>query len=66
MNVACKLLTEGQTVTQISRILNYPSIHVFTRSFRNYFGMTPSEYRRSRRTASESAAEVPGKTKDKD
>lgn len=66
MNVACKLLTEGQTVTQISRILNYSSIHVFTRSFRNYFGMTPSEYRRSRRTASESAVEVPGKTKDKD
>ena len=60
------LREDGYSWGQISRILNYSSIHVFTRSFRNYFGMTPSEYRRSRRTASESAAEVPGKTKDKD
>lgn len=49
MNVACKLLSEGETVTQISKILNYSSIHVFTRSFRNYFGMSPSEYRKGKK-----------------
>ncbi|MBE6636734.1 MAG: AraC family transcriptional regulator [Ruminococcaceae bacterium] len=45
MNTACKMLSEGISVTQISEALRYSSIHVFTRSFKNYFGMTPSEYR---------------------
>ena len=45
MNTACKLLDSGVSVTQAGETLKYSSIHVFTRSFKNYFGMTPSEYR---------------------
>ena len=43
-----ELLENGYSVTQISDMLKYSSIHVFTRSFKNYFGMTPSEYRQSK------------------
>ncbi len=60
MNTACKMLDEGSSVTQISETLKYSSIHVFTRSFKNYFGMTPSEYRH--RTKQEDALVI-NKTK---
>ncbi len=47
MNAARKMLEDGFSVTQISDTLKYSSIHVFTRSFKKYFGIAPSEYRRN-------------------
>ncbi len=43
------LLKDGYSVTQISEMLKYSSIHVFTRSFKHYFGLTPSEYRKKKK-----------------
>ena len=59
MNMACKMLNKGVSVTQISEALRYSSIHVFTRSFKNYFGMTPSEYRYRQKQFAAPAREEP-------
>ncbi len=45
MNYAKELLNEKYSVTQISELLSYSSIHVFTRCFKKHFGYTPTEYR---------------------
>lgn len=43
MAEAKRLLDEGEkTVTQISELLNYSSIHTFSRSFRQHFGYSPT------------------------
>lgn len=34
----------GISVTQIAEKLNYQSIHTFSKAFRNYFGISPTEY----------------------
>lgn len=56
MNTARKLLSDGLSVTRVSDTLKYSSIHVFTRSFKNYFGMTPTEYRRNIKQADDLAS----------
>ena len=44
MEEANRLLGHGLTVTQVSEQLGYSSIHSFSRSYKNYFGVNPSEY----------------------
>ena len=44
MEEAVKMLGEKISVTQISKTLQYSSIHVFSKSFRNYYGVSPSKY----------------------
>lgn len=42
---AKELIREGDyTFTQIAAILNYSSIHYFSKIFKRYLGMTPTEY----------------------
>ncbi len=44
MEYAKKQLTETDlSITDVAEMLNYSSIHTFTRSFKNYFGYSPSE-----------------------
>ncbi|MBQ7604497.1 MAG: helix-turn-helix domain-containing protein [Clostridia bacterium] len=45
MEHAKELIENGWSITKVSEMLGYSSIHVFTRSFSKYFGQTPSEYR---------------------
>ena len=44
MEEAVRLLENQVSVTQISVILHYSSIHSFSKSFRNYYGIPPSMY----------------------
>lgn len=46
MNHAKTLLEKGLSVTDISEKLNYSSVHTFSRSFKNYFGQNPIEYKK--------------------
>ena len=47
MDSARKYLTETDlSVTDIAEILNYSSIHTFTRSFKNFFGYPPCKEKR--------------------
>lgn len=42
---AKELIREGDdTFTQIAAVLNYSSLHYFSRIFKKYIGMTPTEY----------------------
>ncbi|HDY89701.1 MAG TPA: AraC family transcriptional regulator [bacterium] len=42
---AKELIREGDyTFTQIAAILNYSSLHYFSKIFKRYLGMTPTEY----------------------
>ena len=50
MKEANRLLGQGLTVTQVSEQLGYSSIHSFSRSYKNYFGVNPSEYEKSPHT----------------
>ena len=44
METAQRLLrTEKMCVTQVSKMLNYSSVHTFSRSYKNYFGYPPSQ-----------------------
>lgn len=43
MKEANRLLSEGLTVTQVSDLLGYSSIHSFSRSFKRYCGKNPSQ-----------------------
>lgn len=43
MQEATRLLREGLTVTQVSEQMGYSSIHSFSRSYKHYFGVNPSE-----------------------
>ena len=42
MELANRLLDEGQSVTAVSEKLNYSSIHTFSRAYKIYFHTTPS------------------------
>lgn len=44
MEKATQLLSEGISVSRISEILQYSSIHSFSKSFRNHYGLPPSQY----------------------
>lgn len=46
MTEAKKLLREGVSVSEISDLLSYSSIHNFSRSFKNNVGISPTEYKR--------------------
>lgn len=46
MEEAVRLLKQKVSVTRISEILQYSSIHAFTKSFRNHYGVPPSKFLR--------------------
>ncbi|MBE6601316.1 MAG: helix-turn-helix domain-containing protein [Ruminococcaceae bacterium] len=46
MQHAAKLLAKDQSITEIAEKLNFSSIYAFSRAFTNYYGCSPSEYRR--------------------
>lgn len=49
---AKSLLTESSmTVTQVALALDYADVYIFSKLFRKYFGMSPSQYVRTTRTA---------------
>ncbi len=43
---AKKLLLEGTSVSKISDMLGYSSIHIFSRAFKKAVGVSPTEYKR--------------------
>ena len=43
---AARLLLKEESVTEVARRLGYSSIYVFSRAFKNRFGVSPSEYGR--------------------
>ncbi|MEG2668996.1 MAG: AraC family transcriptional regulator [Oscillospiraceae bacterium] len=44
--IAKDLLTKSEiTITEISEKLNFTSIHIFSRAFKNYCGLSPQEYK---------------------
>ena len=45
IQLARRLLEQNLSITEISEKLGYSSIHVFTRSFKNGTGITPSDYK---------------------
>lgn len=45
MNFAKKMLKKGLSVTEISEILNYSSVHTFSRGFKNTFGVSPIDFK---------------------
>lgn len=54
-----ELIRENQhTVSEIAYLLGFSSIHYFSRLFKKYFNMSPSEY------AKQAAGKVPGSTTD--
>ena len=55
LDVARLLLLEGKlSVTQISELLNFSSIYTFSRSYKDYFGVSPNESRKMTQSSSES------------
>ena len=48
MRYAAKLLDKELSVTEISEKLNFSSIYAFSRAFSNFYGCSPSEYRKQR------------------
>ena len=47
LDTARLLLSEGKlSVTQISELLNFSSIYTFSRSYKDYFGVSPNESKR--------------------
>jgi AraC-like DNA-binding protein len=46
MQHAAKMLRLDHSITEISEKLNFSSIYAFSRSFNNYYGCSPSEYRK--------------------
>ena len=48
LNMAKKLLeNDGLAITEIAAKLNYSTIYVFSRAFKNKYGVSPTEYRNS-------------------
>ena len=47
MNFAKKMLKKGSSVTEVSEKLNYSSVHTFSRSFKNIFGVAPIDFKAS-------------------
>ena len=46
VNYAKKLIEEGNmSITKISNYLNYSSVYVFSRAFKNIFGISPKLYK---------------------
>ena len=57
LDVARLLLLEGKlSVTQISELLNFSSIYTFSRSYKDYFGISPNESRKMQKDADENNA----------
>jgi len=44
MQRACDLLKEGNSVTRVSEILGFSSVYSFSRTFKNEFGVSPTNY----------------------
>lgn len=47
MKKAALLLKDGLTVTEISEILGYSSVHPFSRAFKKLYGLSPSKYNKT-------------------
>ena len=46
LNMAKKLLeNDGLSITEIATKLNYSTIYVFSRAFKNKYGVSPKEFR---------------------
>lgn len=39
-------IAKGLSITNVSEKMGYKSIHAFSRAFKNYVGMTPTDYRK--------------------
>lgn len=49
-NEACKLLQEGKySITEISSMVGFNTVSYFSTSFKNYFGVMPSEYQQNQK-----------------
>ncbi len=46
MELASNLLKDGKTVTTVSEMLNYSSIHAFSRAYTKYFNKSPSRQKK--------------------
>jgi AraC-like DNA-binding protein len=46
MEAALKLLQAGESVTEVSDKLQYSSIHAFSRAYKNYFNVSPSQFQK--------------------
>ena len=46
MEMAFQLLENGKSVTEISDMLGYSSIHSFSRAYKNYFNQPPSQHKK--------------------
>ena len=46
MEAAVKLLQAGKSVTEVSDKLQYSSIHAFSRAYKNYFKVSPSQFQK--------------------
>lgn len=45
INYACNLLSSGQyTISQVAEAAGYPDIYFFSRQFKEYMGISPTEY----------------------
>ncbi|MGI5893097.1 MAG: helix-turn-helix transcriptional regulator [Candidatus Merdivicinus sp.] len=49
MKEAVRLLWGGYSVTDVARQIGYPELKAFSRAFRQWYGITPSQYRESGR-----------------
>lgn len=50
MEAALKLLQAGESVTEVSDKLQYSSIHAFSRAYKNYFNVSPSQFQKKDET----------------
>jgi len=44
INIACKLLSEGKKIYEVSEMVGYKSVKFFSTIFKKRTGLTPSEY----------------------
>ncbi|MBP3435507.1 MAG: helix-turn-helix transcriptional regulator [Clostridia bacterium] len=45
---SAKILLASQSVSDVSNELGFSSIYVFSRAFKNHFGISPSNYKKAR------------------
>jgi len=49
MNKAAELLCGGFGVTVVAASVGYPDVFSFSRAFKNYYGLPPTEYVKTKR-----------------
>jgi AraC-like DNA-binding protein len=50
MNKAAELLCDGFGVTVTAASVGYPDVFSFSRAFKNYYGLPPTEYVKTKRS----------------